>query len=135
MSASGQMPSDYGEHWSPEAVWSDYDLCLDCGAESGKPCWDLRVKLAPRKPTWRPHPSRTKVDAFPPPGRYPATTVPSRYGGYPMLDFPTAWRLCHRGLIHKTWRCSYVQADRSLLCDCGAVEEEFNRIYDRRRDA
>lgn len=61
-------------------------------------------------------------------------TVPSRYRSYPMLDFPTAWRLARCGLVHKTWRCSYVQHGGGYLCDCGAVEEEYKRIYDRRRE-
>lgn len=59
-------------------------------------------------------------------------TARSRYGAYPMLDFPTAWRLAHRGLLHTSWRCSYVRTWGGLLCDCGAVEREYERIYGRR---
>lgn len=61
-----------------------------------------------------------------------ADTVPSKYRSYPMLDFPTAWRLARRGLVHTSWRCSYVQTWGALLCDCGAVESEYHRIYDAR---
>lgn len=52
----------------------------------------------------------------------------TKYAAYPMLDFPTAWRIVHRGLIHATWRCSYVQTDGGSLCDCGAIEREWLRM-------
>ena len=35
MSASGQMPSDYGQHWTHEAYWADYGPC-GCGAGPGR---------------------------------------------------------------------------------------------------
>lgn len=56
-------------------------------------------------------------------------TVPSKYRSYPMLDFPTAWRLARRGLVHISRHCSYVQTWGALLCDCGAIEREYKRIY------
>lgn len=48
------------------------------------------------------------------------------------LDFPTAWRILEESpeLAHDP-RCSYEQTDGGLLCDCGAVERE----WERRRDA
>lgn len=57
MSASGQMPSDYGQHWAPEAVWADYGPC-GCGAESGRPCLDRRIKHLPSRAMWTAHPAR-----------------------------------------------------------------------------
>lgn len=123
MSASGQMPSDYGEHWKPEAVWAGYGSCGTCGAEAGKPCTDMRVKRGPAKALWAAHPGRRAIsDAS-------LSAAATAYAGYPRLDFPTAWRLARRGLVHKTWRCSYVQAWGGFLCDCGAIEDEFRRLY------
>lgn len=52
----------------------------------------------------------------------------TKYAAYPMLDFPTAWRLAGRGLIHTTWRCSYVQTWGGSLCDCGAIQREWDRL-------
>lgn len=128
----GQMPSDYGQHWMPEATWADYGTCTDCGAEPGRPCRNLTFKRFPqdRPPTWRAHPGRPLLDTLPPAGRYEAATVPTRYAAYPMLDFPTAWRLARRGLVHTSRHCSYVQTWGGALCDCGAVEAEYRRIYD-----
>jgi hypothetical protein len=57
MSASGQMPSDYGEHWTPEAVWPDYGPC-GCGAEPARPCLDRRMKHLPPREMWTAHPDR-----------------------------------------------------------------------------
>lgn len=46
---------------------------------------------------------------------------------YDFLDFPTAWYLANEGLQHTSLYCSYVQTDGALLCDCGAVEREWER--------
>lgn len=65
----------------------------------------------------------------------PGTVLPkTRHAGRPMLDFPTAWRIARRGLIHTTWRCSYVQTQGALLCDCGAIEREWRRLGRARDD-
>lgn len=42
------------------------------------------------------------------------------------LDFPTAWWLAAR-VEHTDPRCSYVQHNGGFLCDCGAIEAEFER--------
>jgi transcriptional regulator with XRE-family HTH domain len=44
-----------------------------------------------------------------------------------MLDFPTGWRLANEGIEHPDPRCSYVQTDGALLCDCGAIQTEWRR--------
>jgi hypothetical protein len=44
-----------------------------------------------------------------------------------MLDFPTGWRLAREGVTHTDPRCSYVQHDGGFLCDCGAIETEWQR--------
>lgn len=46
----------------------------------------------------------------------------------PMLDFPTAWRIARRGVVHRSHKCSYVQHWGGFLCDCGAVEAEWKRM-------
>lgn len=57
------------------------------------------------------------------------TVLPrTKHAGDPMLDFPTAWRIANRGLIHTTWRCSYVQSNGAMLCDCPALEREWLRM-------
>jgi hypothetical protein len=43
------------------------------------------------------------------------------------LDFPTAWRIAREGVAHTDPRCSYVQTSGGLLCDCGAIEAEWER--------
>ena len=43
------------------------------------------------------------------------------------LDYPTAWRIAKEGVKHTTDKCSYVQTDGALLCDCGAVRFEWDR--------
>lgn len=45
-----------------------------------------------------------------------------------MLDFPTGWRIVRRGLIHRTPKCSYIQTWGGSLCDCGAMEREWERL-------
>jgi hypothetical protein len=57
MSRSGQMPSDYGGHWTPEVRWDEYGPC-GCGADAGKPCRDRRMKHVPDRDMWTPHPER-----------------------------------------------------------------------------
>lgn len=46
---------------------------------------------------------------------------------YDFLDFPTAWYLAGQSLPHTSAACSYVQTSGALLCDCGAVEREWER--------
>lgn len=60
MSASGQMPSDYGQHWTPEANWCDFGPC-GCGAEPGAPCWDRRIRHQPPRKMWTAHPGRRNL--------------------------------------------------------------------------
>ncbi|BEL07812.1 hypothetical protein Q0Z83_060030 [Actinoplanes sichuanensis] len=43
------------------------------------------------------------------------------------LDFPTAWYIADKGVVHTDRRCSYIQTFGALLCDCGAVEAEWRR--------
>lgn len=52
------------------------------------------------------------------------------------LDFPTAWRILRESpdLEHHL-RCSYEQTDGALLCDCGAVEREWERRRDEQQGA
>ncbi|HEY0641256.1 MAG TPA: RusA family crossover junction endodeoxyribonuclease [Pseudonocardiaceae bacterium] len=45
-----------------------------------------------------------------------------------MLDFPTAWEIQRRGVTHTDPRCSAVRTDGAMLCDCGAVTAEWNRL-------
>lgn len=51
------MPSDYGMHWTPLTHWVEYGPC-GCGAQPGRPCLDRRMKHAPDRETWTPHPER-----------------------------------------------------------------------------
>lgn len=44
------------------------------------------------------------------------------------LDFPTAWAIQRQGVEHTDQRCSAVQTDGVMLCDCGAVEAEWKRL-------
>ena len=48
--------------------------------------------------------------------------------GRDFIDFPTAWALQRAGLKHTDQRCSAVQTDGTLLCDCGAVEDRWAAI-------
>lgn len=44
------------------------------------------------------------------------------------LDFPTAWWIQEEpGFDHLDPRCSAVQTNGVMLCDCGAVEAEWKR--------
>lgn len=57
VSRTGQLPSDYGEHWSPPTVWSLFGPC-GCGAEKSRPCLDRRVRHLPARELWEPHAGR-----------------------------------------------------------------------------
>jgi hypothetical protein len=57
MSRSGQMPSDYGEHWTPPKHWDEYGPC-GCGAQPAQPCRDRRVRHMPVREMWTAHPER-----------------------------------------------------------------------------
>lgn len=46
---------------------------------------------------------------------------------YDMLDFPTAFEIQSEGVEHTDPRCSAVQTGGAMLCDCGAVEAEWER--------
>lgn len=43
------------------------------------------------------------------------------------IDFPTGWRIANEGVEHTDPRCSYVQTNGALLCDCGAIRVEWER--------
>lgn len=43
------------------------------------------------------------------------------------IDFPTGWRIQCEGLTHTDPRCSAVQTDGAMLCDCPALEAEWHR--------
>lgn len=43
------------------------------------------------------------------------------------LDFPSAWAIQRAGIDHKSPDCSAVQTRGALLCDCGAVSDEWRR--------
>lgn len=49
------------------------------------------------------------------------------------LDFPTAWWIQEQGFGHTDERCSAVQSNGALLCDCGAVEADWKRLRDEKR--
>ncbi len=51
-----------------------------------------------------------------------------------MLDYPTAWEIQKAGLTHTDRRCSAVQTNGAMLCDCGAVFIEWERLRTMRRD-
>jgi hypothetical protein len=42
------------------------------------------------------------------------------------IDFPTAWWLARR-VEHPNPKCSYAQTGGGLLCDCGAINVEWER--------
>jgi hypothetical protein len=44
-----------------------------------------------------------------------------------MLDYPTAWEIQRRGVEHTDPRCSAVQTDGGMLCDCGAVQAAWEK--------
>lgn len=44
------------------------------------------------------------------------------------LDFDTAWRIARAGINHTDPRCSYIQTEGGLLCDCGAIQTEWARL-------
>ncbi len=56
--------------------------------------------------------------------RQAATREPVRED---FLDFPTAWRIANEGVEHTDPRCSYVQHNGGFLCDCGAIQVEWER--------
>lgn len=56
----------------------------------------------------------------------------SDIAAYPFCDYPTAWKICETGIEHTDQRCSYVQTNGAIICDCGAVEHEWTR---RRKEA
>lgn len=44
----------------------------------------------------------------------------------PMLDYPTAWEIQKTAnLDHTSPVCSAVQTNGAFLCDCGAIEREW----------
>lgn len=43
------------------------------------------------------------------------------------IDFPTGWRLQCEGLTHTDQRCSAVQTNGAMLCDCDALQAEWER--------
>ena len=51
------------------------------------------------------------------------------------LDFPTAWRITNEGVDHTSPRCSYVQTEGALLCDCGAIQTEWERRVAQQKEA
>lgn len=57
MSVSGQMPSDYGMHWTGSRNWDDYGPC-GCGAGPASPCLDRRIKHLPPRAMWTVHRGR-----------------------------------------------------------------------------
>lgn len=44
------------------------------------------------------------------------------------IDFPTAWAICREYDLDHHPRCSYVQTDGALLCDCTAVNAKWNEL-------
>lgn len=44
------------------------------------------------------------------------------------LDFPTAFAIARNAELSHDPKCSEVQTDGALLCDCGAVQNEHNRL-------
>lgn len=52
---------------------------------------------------------------------------------FDMLDFPTAWEIQRAGLLTHDAKCSSVPgwsllSGPGLLCDCGAVRKEWERL-------
>jgi hypothetical protein len=54
----------------------------------------------------------------------PVMTEPVRED---FIDLPTGWRLQREGVQHTDDRCSAVQTNGGMLCDCGAIETEWSR--------
>jgi hypothetical protein len=46
---------------------------------------------------------------------------------FDFIDFPTGWYLANQGLLHTDRRCSYIQTWGGSLCDCGAIQREWER--------
>lgn len=42
------------------------------------------------------------------------------------IDFPTAWWLAAR-VEHSDPKCSYAQTEGALLCDCSAIQNEWEK--------
>ena len=45
-----------------------------------------------------------------------------------VLDFPTAFAVQRNAELTHDPKCSNIQTDGALLCDCAAVEREYDRI-------
>lgn len=76
----------------------------------------------PPSTSWPGGTKREKKGGGPPPT--PSRPEPVRED---FIDFPTAWRIQREGVTHTSVLCSAVHADGALLCDCGAVEDEWKR--------
>lgn len=44
------------------------------------------------------------------------------------IDYPTGWAIQRAGLEHVDSRCSAVQTEGALLCDCNALPLEWARL-------
>ncbi|MCG5464304.1 hypothetical protein MED01_002470 [Micromonospora sp. MED01] len=51
---------------------------------------------------------------------------------FDFIDFPTGWYLAEQGLLHTNRRCSYIQTWGGSLCDCGAIQREWERRTGKR---
>jgi hypothetical protein len=57
----------------------------------------------------------------------PGLNRPGPNWQYDFIDFPTGWYLASQGLLHTDRCCSYIQTWGALLCDCGAIQREWER--------
>jgi hypothetical protein len=62
-------------------------------------------------------------------GKFAAEPLHSRPAGWrdrDFIDFPTGWWLADI-VEHLNPLCSYAQTNGALLCDCGAIQAEWER--------
>lgn len=61
------------------------------------------------------------------PDTCPGLAEPGPNWRFDFIDFPTGWHIARQGVVHTSRKCSYVQTWGSLLCDCGAIQAEWER--------